>query len=203
MISILSNDYSLSNILMICIQLIIPIIIYLISFEYVSDAQQQWYESLKVVSNIKVISGYKGLFLGSIAYFFAGMASIIILDYYYNKSSINKDDNGGHKNNLKQFFKNIYQKNLNEWFHNIHFYIFPLMFLLSNIGFPIAYQTHTFIPHLIFTFLATIINVGLIFYYYYEISYIVSLFLLPLLAWQIINIATFITNDVSTNKLNN
>lgn len=190
MISILSSDYSLSNILMICIQLIIPIIIYLISFEYISDSQQTWYDKLNFNSNIKIISGYKGIFIGSIVYFFAGMASIIILDYYYNKSSIN----GGsiNKSNLKQFFKKIYEGNLNQWFHNVHFYLFPLMFLLSNIGFPIAFQTQTFLPHVIFNFIAVFINIGLICYYYYEISYIVSLFLLPLLAWQIINICTFI-----------
>lgn len=182
---------------MICIQLIIPIIIYLISFEYISDSQQKWFESLKVVSNVKLIAGYKGMFLGSIAYFFAGMASIIILDYYYNKSSI-QNGGGGNKNNLKQFFKKIYEGNLNSWFHNIHFYLFPLMFLLSNVGFPIAFQTKNFIPHLIFMFAACLINIGLIFYYYYEISYIVSLFLLPLLTWQIINISTFITCDMST-----
>lgn len=191
MISILSNDYSLSNILMICIQLIIPTIIYLISFEYISDTQQKWYDNIKLNSNIKIITGYKGIFIGSIVYFFAGMASIIILDYYYNKSSIN----GGNRSNLKQFFKKIYEGNLNQWFHNVHFYLFPLMFLLSNIGFPIAFQTQTFLPHVIFNFIATFINIGLICYYYYEISYIVSLFLLPLLAWQIINICTFIMGN--------
>jgi hypothetical protein len=194
MISILSNDYSLSNILMICIQLIIPVILYLISFEYISDSQQNWYEHLKVVSNIKLIAGYKGMFLGSIAYFFSGVASIIILDYYYNKSFMR--NNGGVKSNLKQFFKKMYDQSP-KWYGNIHFYLFPLMFLLSNIGFPIAFQSKTFIPHLIFMFMACLINIGLIFFYYYEISYIVSLFLLPLLFWQVLNIATFITGDVS------
>jgi hypothetical protein len=194
MISILSNDYSLSNILMICIQLIIPVILYLISFEYISDSQQNWYEHLKVVSNIKLIAGYKGMFLGSIAYFFSGVASIIILDYYYNKSFMR--NNGGVKSNLKQFFKKMYDQSP-KWYGNIHFYLFPLMFLLSNIGFPIAFQSKTFIPHLIFMFIACLINIGLIFFYYYEISYIVSLFLLPLLFWQVLNIATFITGDVS------
>lgn len=191
MISILSTDYSLSNILMICIQLIIPIIIYLISFEYISDSQQTWYDKLNFKSNINIISGYKGIFIGSVVYFFAGMASIIILDYYYNKTSI-KGGSKVNKTNLKQFFKKIYEGNLNQWFHNVHFYLFPLMFLLSNIGFPIAFQTQTFLPHVIFNFIAVFINIGLIFYYYYEISYIVSLFLLPLLSWQIINICTFI-----------
>lgn len=190
MISILSSEYTLTNILMICLHLIIPIIIYLISFEYVSQAQESWYENIKILSNIHVITGYNGMFIGSIVYFFAGIASLVILDYYYNKSSSNKGGSGNE--NIKRFFKNIYSNNLNNWFHNLHFYLFPLMFLLSNIGFPIAYQFKTFIPHLVLMFFATFINIGLILYYYYEISYIVSIFLLPMLVWQILNIATFI-----------
>lgn len=180
MISILSEQYTLTNIFMVCIQLIIPLIIYLISVLYISDAQEKWYNGLSFVSDFSIVSGYKGLFLGSIAFFFTGIASLIILDFYYFKSK-----GGKQRLDLKQFFTDIYNKDETMPFH---FYLFPIMILLTNLGMPIAYQTHSFITHIVFNVFALIINLYLMFYYVRYISYTVSLLLVPLLFWQLFNI---------------
>lgn len=165
---------------MVCIQLIIPLIIYLISVLYISDAQEKWYNNLSFVSDFSIVSGYKGLFLGSIAFFFAGIASLIILDFYYYKSK-----GGKQRLDLKKFFTDIYNKDETMPFH---FYLFPIMILLTTLGMPIAYQTRSFITHIILNVFALIINLYLMFYYVRYISYNISLLLVPLLFWQLFNI---------------
>lgn len=165
---------------MVCIQLIIPLIIYLISVLYISDSQEKWYNDLSFVSDFSIVSGYKGLFLGSLAFFFTGIASLIILDFYYHKT------NGGNQRlDLKKFFTGIYNKDETMPFH---FYLFPIMILLTNLGMPIAYQTHSFVTHIVFNVIAMIINLYLMFYYVRYISYTVALLLVPLLFWQLFNI---------------
>lgn len=176
---------------MVCVQLIIPLVIYLISFMYISDEHSKWYNDLLFTDQNKILSGSKGLFLGCIVFYFTGVAAMVILDYYYK---VVKCEN---RQQFKGVFINFIQGDSNS---GTHFWLFPLMILLSTLGFPIAYQTHTFIPHVIMLIIATIFNVYLMIYYMRRVSYVVSILLIPLLVWQIYNIITYIQGVTTEDK---
>lgn len=180
MISILLSEYTLTSLLSLCLQLILPIIIFLISFCYISNEQQNWYlKDLKVLSNINILFGNTGIFLGIVIFIFTGIASLLVLNYKFDQK-ITSDSS------------NKFLKNINSTISNAHFYMFPIMVLLSTFGYEIAYQTKSFIPHLVMVTISFIINIYLMIFYIRKMSYVISLFLIPMFIWQIINISTFI-----------
>lgn len=179
MISVLNNDYSLKNLLTICFQMILPIVIYLISFLYITDSQTSWYEAQYTNTTFDFLNGYKGIFLSVVIYLFVGVTVLTIMDYYYYKSV-----DPEYKNHLKKFFTNIFNKDKTS---SIHFYLLPLMIFCSNIGFVIGYMTKTFIPHAILNIISIFINLYLMSYYTRYISVYMALLLSPLLLWQVFN----------------
>lgn len=182
MISTIVNEYSFGNILLLCFQIILPLLIYIISFTYVSDDQTTWYNNLKSINNFNIISGNKGIFIGCIVHILTGIASLLIIDSQYYKN-ITGNSRVGNKI-LTEYFKGEKES-------NIHLFLFPIMVFISNLGFIIAYQLKDFLTHVILNGIAIIICIYLMFHYARSISYNVSLLLLPMLLWQIFNIVYY------------
>lgn len=133
------NEYSLSNVLLLVFQILLPLIIYIISFTYVSDEQSTWYESLKFKTGQNILSGNKGIFVGCVVYIFTGVASLLIINSQ-QKKIINEDGLLG-KSKLENFLDREKES-------NVHLFLFPLMILFSNIGFVVAYQINNFLTHI-------------------------------------------------------
>lgn len=190
MISSIINEYSFGNILLLCFQIILPLLIYIISFTFVSDDQTEWFNNLKFNSGSNIISGNKGIFIGCIVYILTGVASLLIIDFHHFKN-ITGQERIGNKI-LTQYFEAEKRSSL-------HFYLFPIMILISNLGFIVAYQTKDFLTHIILNALAIVINLYLMFHYSRSISYNIALLLLPLLLWQVFNVIYY-SIGVMTDK---
>lgn len=193
MISSIINEYSFGNVLLLCFQIILPLLIYIISFTYVSDAQSKWFNSLDFNAGVNIISGNKGIFIGCVVYILTGVASLLVMDFYHHKNT----------NGLERLGKKIWTKYFTaEKESTWHFYLFPIMLLLSNLGFIIAYQTKEFLPHIIMNSFAAVINLYIMFHYARTISYNVALLLLPLLLWQLFNAIYYGIGVYSPDLLN-
>ena len=176
------NEYSLSNVLLLVFQILLPLIIYIVSFTYVSDEQSAWYESLKFKTGQNILSGNKGMFVGCVVYIFTGVASLLIINAQQKK--IINEDALMPKSKLQNFLDKEKES-------NIHLFLFPIMILLSNIGFVVAYQIHNFLTHIILSAFSGVICLYLMFHYYRTISRNISFLLLPLLLWQFFNVVYY------------
>lgn len=183
------NEYSLSNVLLLVFQILLPLIIYIVSFTYVSDEQSAWYEALKFKTGQNILSGNKGIFVGCIVYIFTGVASLLVINAQQKK--IINEDVLTTKTKLENFLDKEKES-------NIHLFLFPLMILLSNIGFIVAYQINNFLTHIILSLTSVVICLYLMFHYYRTISRNISLLLLPLLLWQLFNVIYFSIGIVET-----
>lgn len=191
MISSIINEYSFANVILLCFQIILPLLIYIISFTYVSDEQSNWFNNVKLKSTVNIISGNKGTFIGCVVYILTGMASLLIIDFYHNKNMTGAERIGNKI--LTRYFEA-------EKDSNIHFFLFPTMILLSNLGFIVAYQTKDFLTHTILTCFGIVMNLYLMFHYSRTISYNIALLLLPLLLWQIFNVAYYGTGIITKDN---
>lgn len=192
MISSIINEYSFANVILLCLQIILPLLIYIISFTYVSDEQSNWFNNVKLKSTVNIISGNKGTFIGCVVYILTGIASLLIIDFYHHKNMTGLDRVGNKI--LTKYFEGEKES-------SIHFYLFPTMILISNLGFVVAYQTKDFLTHTILTCFGIVINLYLMFHYARTISYNVSLLLLPLLLWQIFNVAYYGTGIITKDNM--
>lgn len=183
------NEYSLSNVLLLVFQILLPLIIYIVSFTYVSDEQSAWYEALKFKTGQNILSGNKGIFIGCVVYIFTGVASLLIINAQ-QKKIINEDVLV-----VKSKLQNFLDK---EKESNIHLFLFPLMIMFSNIGFVVAYQINNFLTHIILTSISAVICLYLMIHYYRTISRNISFLLFPLLLWQVFNITYFSIGIVET-----
>lgn len=180
MITALLNNYSLTNIFILCFHIFLPMIIYVITNLFSSSEQQSWFSSLKFDTGFNIFnnsSNSKGFVIGVLCFIITGVANLLILDFFYYKNAT-----GEERSNLVKLCSNFLQSD-NDF--KLHFYLFPLMIFISNIGFPIALQTHTFMPLVVLLCLGALANLYLMFHYARTISYTISLMLLPLLLWQI------------------
>jgi hypothetical protein len=191
MISSIINEYSFANVLLLCFQIILPLLIYIISFTYVSDSQSNWFNNVKLKSTANIISGNKGTFIGCVVYILTGIASLLIIDFYHHKNMTGLDRVGNKI--LTRYFEAEKES-------NIHFFLFPTMVLISNLGFIVAYQTKDFLTHTILTCFGIVINLYLMFHYSRTISYNIALLLLPLLLWQIFNVAYYGTGIITKDN---
>lgn len=182
MISSVIAEYSFSNVLLLIFQVILPFIIYILSFSYVSDNQNKWFTELEFNSKANIISGSKGIFIGSIVFILTGIASLLVIDFHHYKNTTGMERSG--KKILTEIFK-IESK----WI--LHFFLFPLMILFSNLGYVVAYHSKDFKTHIALTSISLALNLYLMFHYSRTISYTILLLLLPLFVWQILNLAYY------------
>lgn len=194
MITILQNEYSLSNIFLICFQIILPLLIYMISYSLVPGEYDDWFKSLKFDSPLQFLTHYQGMVFSIITFLLTGMVNLCILSFYYSSSTTGMNKQSG----LATLKIDLFNSDLCS---NLHFYLFPLTILLCNIGFPIAYYTQTFIPHVIFNVISAVCVLYLMFHYARAIDYSIALLLLPLLTWCILNVFLYATVTID-NKSN-
>lgn len=183
MITDLSNEYSLFNILKVCFYFLLVLLIYIISYFYTSSKSSDWLDSILKKSTTNFLSGQKFIFVGVICYSITSVCFLILLDFYNKKA---KNPNMELPNTT--VFSNIYPKELDS---PLHFYLFPLMIILSNLGMIIGYNSKNLWTHVVFLYLAVLINLYLMLHYARTISINILLLLCPLLFWQIANIIIF------------
>ncbi|QKE44527.1 hypothetical protein Yalta_080 [Yalta virus] len=193
MISSIINEYSFGNVLLLCFQIILPLLIYIISFTFVSDTQSKWFNDLSFNTGANIITGNKGIFIGCVVYILTGVASLLVMDFYHHKNT-----QGTERLGKKLWTKYFTSEKESTW----HFYLFPIMLLLSNLGFIIAYQTKEFLPHIIMNSIGALINLYIMFHYARTISYNIALLLLPLLLWQLFNIIYYGIGVYSPDLIN-
>lgn len=182
MISLLLENYSLLNVFVVCIQLFTPLILYIVSYFFVTPSQSAWLAKNEKRFSNHLFEKTKGLFFGSISFIFLGIASLLVLDFFYRKH-IGENNTGFQSLN---YFSEVF--GTMKIFDNLHFFIFPIMTLLSIVGRPITYHSENFTTEFILMIIAMIMNLYLIYFYSVKISYVVSTLLLPLLSWQLINV---------------
>lgn len=184
MISLLSKNYSLLNVIVICLQIFSPLILYLVSFFYVSRSQSEWMTEKEKKFTTGLLTGTKGLFFGSVSFIFIGIGSLLVLDYFYRKHL------GENNNNFTTFnyLNKMVGQDSDSFLNNIHFFVFPIMTILSILGRPISYQSNSFLTEFIFIIISAVMNLYLMYFYSVKISYVISIVLIPLFIWQIINV---------------
>lgn len=181
MISLLNDNYNFLNILLVCINLILPLLFYIIAFVCISENQEKWFAELHFNAG-KLVNDRSSMFISCIVFFLVGIASLIIGDYYY-RAKTNK--NCVLKRGAFKVWANPIQ------YQNFHFYLFPIVILLSVLGLPIMFQTHNLLPHGIMSVISSVGTLYLIIFYI-NITWVISALLLPFLAWQIYNSVVFL-----------
>jgi len=184
MISLLTQEYSLLNIIVICIQIFCPLVLYLVSVLYITEAQEKWMKTQSDKFTFKFLNDTKGIFAGSVVYTLVGIASLLVLDFYYR---INNGLDVG-KTFLSFLDSGKTNGRMNACLDKIGFIAFPLAVILSILGRVVTIQTNNFVTEMVMSCVTLPCIAFLMYLYSTRVSYAIASLLMPLLVWEVMNI---------------
>lgn len=196
MISLLTQEYSLMNIIVICIQIFCPLVLYLISVLYITETQDNWLRSVSDKFTFKFLNDTKGVFAGSVVFTLAGVASLLVLDFYYRLN------NGLEVGKAFISFLNSgkSESRNNTCLDKLGFVVFPLAIILSILGRVITIQSYSFLTEMVLSCISLLCVLFLMYLYSTRVSYTISSLLLPLLVWNVMNIVAIAPLLKNTNE---
>lgn len=183
MISLLAQEYSLLNIIVICIQIFCPLVLYLISVLYITEEQDLWIRNKAESFTFTFLNDTKGMFVGAIVFTLVGMAVLLVLDFYYRKHSGLEVGKSFHS-----FLKSDNESGVTSCIDKIGFAVFPITIILSVLGRVVTLQTKSFVTEMVLYCSSLPCIAFLMYLYSTRVSYTISSLLAPLLAWNILNI---------------